>query len=205
MTKVLGLTGGIASGKSTVSNFFKEHQIPVIDADVVSREVMQAGEPAVKEIQRVFGDEVIQENGEIDRSKLGAIVFESPSKRVALNEIVHGEIGRRIMDQLEALKKEGHKLVVMDIPLLYEAGYEGKVDEVMVVYVDKDTQKERLLKRNPGLSENDAINRIYSQMPLEDKAKRADVLINNQGTVKQTIKQVEQWLKTALEEVSKGE
>ncbi len=200
MTKVLGLTGGIASGKSTVSDFFREQKIPVLDADEIAREVMQAGEPAVEEIRRVFGEEVMQADGEIDRKKLGEIVFESPSRRVALNEIVHGEIGRRLLEQKEQLEKEGHKLIVLDIPLLYEAGFDDKVDEVMVVYVDKETQKERLLKRNPELSEREALNRIYSQMPLEDKTKKADIIIKNSGTVEQSIKQVKRWLETAFDD-----
>ncbi len=200
MTKIVGLTGGIASGKSTVSDFFRQQEIPVIDADEISREVMKAGEPAVEEIRRIFGGDVLLENGEIDRDKLGDIVFESPSRRVALNQIVHGEIGERILAEKDRLIKEGHPLIVLDIPLFYEAGYEDTVDEVMVVYVDKDTQKERLLKRNPQLSETDALNRIYSQMPLEDKAKRADVLINNQGPIEQTIKQIQEWLNFTLAE-----
>lgn len=194
MTKVLGLTGGIASGKSTVSNVFKEQNIPVIDADIVAREVTQAGEPAVEEIRQAFGEEVIQENGEIDRNKLGALVFESDEKRDILNEIVHGDIGQRIRKQRQQLIDEGHELIVLDIPLLFEAGYEEVVDEVMVVYVDKETQKERLLNRDPHLSEEDAVNRMQSQMPLEEKAARADILIQNNGTIEETVQQVENWL-----------
>lgn len=196
MTKVLGLTGGIASGKSTVSNVFKEHGIPVIDADIVAREVTKAGEPAVEEIRQAFGNQVIQEDGEIDREKLGAIVFESDEKRVILNKIVHGDIGKRIRKKRRQLIDEGHKLIVLDIPLLFEASYEDDVDEVMVVYVDSETQKERLVKRDPHLSEEDALNRIESQMSLEVKAERADTLIHNEGTIEETIQQVEKWLKT---------
>jgi dephospho-CoA kinase len=199
MTKILGLTGGIASGKSTVSDYLREFEIPIIDADVVAREVMRAGEPAVAEIADQFGEDVLLEDGEIDREYLGDLIFTYPEKRKQLNSIVHGEIRKEILADKEALLKEKHPLIVLDIPLFFEADYEDEVDEVMVVYVDKKTQKERLLKRSPDLSEEEALNRIYSQMPLEDKAKLADVLVDNNGTVKQTIKQVKNWLETNFE------
>lgn len=191
---ILGLTGGIASGKSTVSDFLKELKIPIIDADLVAREVMRAGTPTVSKIAEEFGIEVLLEDGEINREYLGDLIFTYPEKRKQLNDIVHGEIRKEILAMKEEMLKEGHPLIVLDIPLLLEADYENQVDEVMVVYVDSATQKERLLKRNPDLSEEDALNRIYSQMPLEDKAKRADVLIDNDGTIEQTLKQVENWL-----------
>lgn len=200
MTKILGLTGGIASGKSTVSNVFKEQNIPVIDADIVAREVTKAGEPAVEEIRQAFGDQVIQADGEIDRDKLGGIVFESDAKRATLNKIVHEDIGKRIQEKRQQLVDEGHELIVLDIPLLFEAGYEKSVDQVMVVYVDAETQKERLLKRDPQLSEADALNRIKSQMPLQDKVERADILINNEGTIEETVQQVQKWLESAFKE-----
>lgn len=196
MTKILGLTGGIASGKSTVSNYLKELNIPIVDADIVARDVMRAGTPTVKKIAEQFGAEVLLENGEINRELLGQIIFTYPEKRKQLNDIVQDEIKKELLQAKKALLAAKPPLLVLDIPLLLEEGYETSVDEVMVVYVDKPTQKERLLKRNPELSEEDALNRIYSQMPLEDKAKLADVLIDNNGTIKQTCKQVETWLKT---------
>lgn len=199
MTKVLGLTGGIASGKSTVSDYFKKQHIPVVDADVVAREVMRAGQPVVAKIQEAFGDKVILENGEIDRDQLGQIVFTNPEKRKLLNQLVHGEIRKEILSQSKALQAADHALIVLDIPLLIEGDYQDEVDEVMVVYVNHETQKERLLKRNTHLSEEEALNRIYSQMPLDDKAKQADVLIDNNGPIKQTLKQVEDWLETAID------
>lgn len=199
MTKVLGLTGGIASGKSTVSDYFRKRKIPVVDADLVAREVMKAGHPTVKKVGEQFGQEVILENGEIDRDKLGQMIFSSPEKRKQLNAIVQDDIRAQILEEKESLLKEKHALIVLDIPLLFEGNYESSVDEVMVVYVEKSTQKERLLKRNPGLSETDALNRIYSQMPLEDKAKQADILIDNNGTIEQTTKQVANWLATTFD------
>lgn len=194
MTTVLGLTGGIASGKSTVSNFFKDKQIPVVDADIVARDVMRAGQPVVAEIAEIFGQDYILENGEIDRAKLGKAIFTYEEKRKQLNQIVQGEIRKEIIRQQEAFLTEKHPLIVLDIPLLYEGQYETVVDTVMVVYVNPKTQHERLLKRNPELSDEDVKNRIGSQMSLEEKAQRADILIDNNGTVAETIAQVEEWL-----------
>ncbi|MEY8291989.1 dephospho-CoA kinase [Carnobacteriaceae bacterium 52-44] len=205
MTKILGLTGGIASGKSTVSKYFASLNIPIIDADLVAREVMRAGSPAVKDIREQFGEEVLLENGEINREYLGELVFTYPKKRKQLNEIVQGRIRTEIADQTKALLEKTPPLIILDIPLLYEETYETEVDEVMVVYVDVDVQKERLLKRNTDLTEEDALNRILSQIPLAEKAKLADVLIDNNGTIEQTLAQVRDWLKTTAPEIEVAE
>ena len=201
MTKILGLTGGIASGKSTVSKYIQRYGVPVVDADILARDVMKAGAPAVLEIRDQFGEEVLLENGEINREYLGRLIFNSFEKRNQLDAIVQGRIR-------EALEKEKTKhlekeppLLVLDIPLLYEEGYEDEVDEVMVVYVDTAIQKERLLKRDENLSETDAVNRIYSQMPLSEKSKLANVLINNNGTVNETLSQVRDWLEENVPEL----
>lgn len=194
MTKILGLTGGIATGKSTVSKFFSDLNIPIVDADLVAREVMKAGSPAVLEIKKQFGEEVLLKNGEINREYLGELIFSSPDKRKKLNEIVQDKIREAMETEKEKLLETEPALLVLDIPLLYEESYETEVDEVMVVYVDADVQKARLLKRNTDLSEEDALNRIYSQMPLKEKVKRADVVINNNGTIEETLTQVKNWL-----------
>lgn len=205
MTKILGLTGGIASGKSTVSKYFSSLNIPIVDADLVAREVMRAGSPAVKEIEEQFGEEVLLDNGEINRTYLGDLIFTYPEKRKQLNQIVQG----RIREAMEAEKakyiKENPPLIILDVPLLFEENYETEVDEVMVVYVDFETQKERLMKRNKDLSEDDALNRILSQIPLAEKAKQADILIDNNGTIEQTIQQVKDWLKTNVIEIKVAE
>lgn len=199
MTKVLGLTGGIASGKSTVSNYFKEQNIPVVDADLVAREVMRAGQPVVAKVEDYFGDEVIQADGEIDREKLGQIVFGDADKRKQLDRIVRDEIAKKIKRESDELKAANHPLIVLDIPLLIEGNYHDEVDKIMVIYVDEATQKERLMNRNTELSEEDAQNRIDAQMPLDQKTKQADVLIDNNGTIEETLKQVGDWLETALD------
>ncbi len=198
MTKILGLTGGIASGKSTISNYLQSLNIPVVDADLLARKVMRAGQPAVAEIAEVFGCEVLLANGEINRQRLGQIVFESADKRKELNQIVQYRIRAEIKKEIKNYLKDNPTLIVLDIPLLYEESYESEVDEVMVVYVDSETQKERLLKRDKELSEVDASNRINSQIPLLEKKKKADIVIDNNGTIEDSIRQVNEWLQRNL-------
>lgn len=194
MTKILGLTGGIASGKTTISNYFRSLNIPLVDADLLARKVMRAGEPAVAEIAEVFGQEVLLENGEINRQWLGQIIFESAGKRKQLNQIVQHKIRAEIKKEIKKHLQDRPPLIVLDIPLLYEENYESQVDEVMVVYVDSETQQERLLKRDQELTEVDASNRINSQLPLSEKKKRADIVIDNNGTIEASIQQVNEWL-----------
>lgn len=194
LTKILGLTGGIASGKSTVSQYFKSLNIPLIDADKVAHDVMQAGEPVVLEIAKTFGDDYILANGEIDRAKLGDLVFKDSDKRKQLDKIVQGEIRKEINRLKELALEDNPELIVLDIPLLFEAGYDESVDLVMVVYVDGATQKERLMKRNIELEEADAKNRIKSQMSLEMKADKAAIVIDNTGTIDETIAQIKKWV-----------
>ena len=201
MTKVLGLTGGIASGKSTVSEYIKSYGVPVVDADLVARDVMKAGAPAVLEVRDQFGEEVLLENGEINREYLGRLVFNSFEKRNQLNAIVQDRIREALEKEIAKHMEKEPPLLVLDIPLLYEEGYEDEVDEVMVVYVDPDVQKERLLNRDENLSETDALNRMYSQMPLSEKTKLANVLINNNGTVNETLSQVRDWLEENVPEL----
>ena len=194
MTKILGLTGGIASGKSTVSNYFKDLKVPLIDADQVAHDVMRAGQPVVFEIAETFGADYILENGEIDRARLGQTVFADSEKRKQLNDIVQDEIRQEIKRLTKVELAKEPDLIVLDIPLLFEGKYDEKVDLVMVVYVDGETQKRRLMKRNPELTEEDAVNRIKSQMPLELKAEKADAVIDNNGTLEETVEQIEAWV-----------
>lgn len=191
---ILGLTGGIASGKSTVSKVFKQHHIPVVDADLVARDVMRAGQPVVLEIEKVFGSEYLLANGEINREKLGQTVFADSDKRKQLDHIVQGEIRKEIKRRTNELVAQKHPFIVLDIPLLFEGGFDKNVDTVMCVYVTPETQLDRLVKRNTELTEEDARNRMASQMSLDEKAKQADVVIDNNGTIEETTKQVEEWL-----------
>lgn len=190
---VLGLTGGIASGKSTVSRYLKEKGFPVIDADIIAREVMEPDQPAYKKVTDFFGQDILEPDRSINRQKLGGIVFSDSEKLSRLNSLVQKEIFNAIMKKKNELNKQKNTLLVLDIPLLYEAGYDKYVDEVMVVYVDYDTQLSRLIDRDQ-LTEAAAMNRIGAQEPLESKKEKADVVINNNGTIEQTKQQIDDWL-----------
>ncbi|QHC05036.1 MULTISPECIES: dephospho-CoA kinase [Anoxybacillaceae] len=189
MALTIGLTGGIASGKSTISHMLKEFGIPVVDADLIAREVVRVGEEAYKQIVKEFGSEILQENGEINRTKLGAIVFHHEEKRKRLNAIVHPAVRKKMLEQKEAFLRNGANAVVLDIPLLIESQLFHLVDKIIVVYVDEAIQLERLIKRN-GLAKEDAVARIRAQMPLSDKKSYADAVIDNNGTIERTREQL---------------
>ncbi|MBS2771977.1 dephospho-CoA kinase [Anoxybacteroides rupiense] len=189
MALTIGLTGGIASGKSTISHMLKEFGIPVVDADLIAREVVRVGEEAYKQIVKEFGSEILQENGEINRTKLGAIVFHHEEKRKRLNAIVHPAVRKKMLEQKEAFLRKGANTVVLDIPLLIESQLFYLVDKIIVVYVDEAIQLERLIKRN-GLAKEDAVARIRAQMPLSDKKSYADAVIDNNGTIERTREQL---------------
>lgn len=186
--KTIGLTGGIASGKSTVAELLKGYGFVVVDADVASRQAVAKGSDGLREVQAVFGEEAVLK-GEMNRQYVGQLVFSDAAKRRQLNEIIHPRV-REMMEQekLKALQAGHH--VIMDIPLLFENGLESTVDEVWVVYVPDSVQLERLKKRNQ-LSTDDAAARISSQLSIEDKKARADVIIDNSGTLKELQQQVE--------------
>ena len=190
--KVIGLTGGIASGKSTVSGLLREqYGAAVLDADEVAREIAEPGEPLWEAFVSRYGKErVLCKNGSLDREAIAEIVFHDASERSWMDEAAHPLIKQRMLDRLADCKTAGETLVVLDVPLLYEAGWEKIPDEVWVVYVDRETQLQRLMHRNQ-LSEKLAQERILSQMPMEEKKLRADVVIDNSGTREETVAQVQ--------------
>ncbi|MEH7114647.1 dephospho-CoA kinase [Neobacillus niacini] len=189
MSLVIGLTGGIASGKSTVSNMLKEMDIAVIDADVEARLAVEKGEPAYQKIVADFGDEIVLPNGEIDRQKLGSIIFHNTEKRQLLNSIVHPEVRKRMNDQVDAAKSRGEKVIVLDIPLLFESKLTSIVEKTILVFVDRGVQLQRLMERN-DLSFKEAEARVNSQMPLGEKVALADAVIDNNGLVEKTREQL---------------
>ncbi|WP_449621166.1 dephospho-CoA kinase [Robertmurraya sp. Marseille-Q9965] len=189
MTLVVGLTGGIASGKSTVSNILREMGYTIIDADLEARLAVEIGEPAYNEIVSYFGEEIKLQNGQVDRAKLGEIIFNNEEKRLKLNSIVHPDVRRRMLEKREQAIKNGESLIVLDIPLLFESQLTSMVDKVLLVYVDEDTQLQRLMERN-GYSEQEALARITSQMPLKDKVQLSDAVIDNNGTIENTKRQL---------------
>lgn len=189
MAFTIGLTGGIASGKSTVSAMMRELGLPVIDADEAARAVVRPGEEAYQQIVAAFGPGILRADGEIDRAKLGAIVFNDEQQRKVLNAIVHPAVRKKMLAEKEAHIRSGAKTVVLDIPLLFESGLTHWVDKVLVVYVDDDVQLRRLMARN-GFTEEEALARIRSQWPMAEKVKRADAVIDNNGTIEETRRQL---------------
>lgn len=187
---LVGLTGSIATGKSTVSRMFAHLGARVIDADLLAREVVMPGQPAYARIVDEFGPQVVQENGSLDRKALGALVFADAAKRKRLEEITHPAIGARQQRILSVLDEEACEgVVIWDAALLFEGGGAAKMDRVVVVYADPETERRRLMERD-GLSDADARARIASQMPIAEKAKLAHHVIDNSGTREDTERQV---------------
>jgi dephospho-CoA kinase len=189
MALMIGLTGGIASGKSTVAKMLRELEIPVIDADQIAREVVEVGEEAYLEIVKEFGEEILQEDRTIDRGKLGSIVFHNKEKRQLLNSIVHPAVRKKMLMQKEQYIRNGENTIVLDIPLLFESNLTHLVDKIIVVYVDEHIQLQRLMERN-SLSKEEAEARMKAQMPLIEKVSKADAVINNNGTIEETKQQL---------------
>lgn len=176
--KVIGLTGGIASGKSTVSTMLRELGAAVIDVDLVGRDVVSKGEAAYNKIIENFGKDILMEDGSINRKKLGNIVFSDHEKLKLLNQITHPEIIKKVNEIIAELEKENKKVAVVDAAILIEMGLHKYVDSVWLVVVDNETQLERLMERDK-LSCCDALNRIHSQITNEQRMKYADVVIDN--------------------------
>ncbi len=188
MTKVIGLTGGIASGKSTITDFLRRQGYPVIDADQVVHELQAKGGKLYQVLVAEFGNSILTAEGDLDRKKLGQAVFENAGLRARLSLLQDKIIREELLARRDALKQT-EDVIFMDIPLLYEADYSGEVDEVWLVYVDKAQQLERLMKRN-GFSVQDAENRLNAQLSLEEKRAKAQVLIDNSGVIEETLARV---------------
>lgn len=187
--RVLGLTGGIGSGKSMVASMFSQLGADVIDADQLARDVVEPGQPALDEIATAFGRDILLPDGRLDRGKLARIIFADPVARGKLNAITHPRIRER-MDAAIAARASQPGVLIADIPLLYENDRASTVEAVIVVWVDPATQLRRLLERD-GLTEEEARQRIAAQMPLDEKQARADVVIDNGGSRENTKRQVE--------------
>lgn len=189
---IIGLTGGIASGKSLVSGELKKLGAHIIDADIIAREIVKPGSPAYDDIVREFGAGILNEDSSIDRKALGKIVFADKEKLHKLNRITHPRIIEKINEKIKELN-DNHKdpVIIVDIALLIEVGLHKDMAKVMVVYSDEKTQIERLKKRD-NLSEQEAQQRLKAQMPMAEKLGYADYVINNTGTVEQTKEHVKQ-------------
>jgi dephospho-CoA kinase len=178
--RVIGLTGGIATGKSTFSALLRARGAPVVDADALARAVVEPGRPALAEIARTFGPELLQPDGTLDRKRLGDRVFADPTARRRLEGITHPAIRAAMVAETLRLAGEGHDLVFYDAPLLYEVGLDAVLDAVVVVWAPVEVQRRRLTERD-GLSPAEADARLAAQLPVDDKAARADVVIENAG------------------------
>lgn len=178
---IIGLTGGIASGKSTVSNFFKELGVKVIDADIVAREISER-KATIDEICNIFGRDILDENGRIVREKLRERVFQDKRLVQKLNSIIHPQVIEYFKERKDENRED--ELLIFDVPLLYEAKMDTLCDKVIVVGVDRKKQIERVIQRD-GSSEEVARNIIANQMLLDDKIKRADIVIMNDGTLEE--------------------
>lgn len=184
---IVGLTGGIATGKSLVSNELKRLGAHIIDADIIAREIVEPGEPAYGEIVREFGRSILKEDGTLDRKGLGRIVFSDKEALEKLNAITHPRIKERITQEaLEIEKRCEDPVIVVDIALLIELGMHTAVSSVIVVYSPEDEQIRRMLQRD-GLTEQDARDRLKAQMPIKEKLKYADHIIENTGTVESAL------------------
>lgn len=193
MRRILGLTGGIACGKSTISAYLKEFGLPVIDADECSRAVVEKGSIGLEKLTEIFGNKILENDGTLNRKALGQIVFSDSEQLSLLNSVmeplIREEISRRLNQENNA------DLVVLDAPLLIEQHYDKICDFIMTIDVPKEIQLERLIERD-NLSEDEAKSRIESQLSSRERNGFADVVIDSSGTVEQTRKQVIKWLKT---------
>lgn len=198
MAQIIGLTGGIASGKSTIASFFKDEGIPVIETDQIAKTILQPGSDAFNEVVKHFGEEILLSEGIINRKALGERIFKDEHERDILNQIVHPEVRIITQSKADVLKKEGHAIIVIDVPLLFEAGFDQDVDQTLVVSVPKDIQIERLMARD-GIEKAYALKKTNAQMPLKEKRKRADFVIDNRGSILDTKNQFNEVLKALKE------
>jgi len=188
---ILGITGNIASGKSMIAGAFARLGAALVDADQLARDVVAPGSPLLQQLVERFGADILRADGQLNREGLAEIIFADGSARQELNKIMHPAIGRLAVERLQKLRnKADTPLVVYEAPLLFEAGAEDRVDQVLVIAIDPEVQLQRLIARD-GLSMQAARQRIEVQMPQQEKLARADYVIDNSGTVAAAVQQVE--------------
>jgi dephospho-CoA kinase len=193
MALIIGLTGGIVSGKSTVARMFKDLGAKIVDADKLGHKVILPQGAAWKRIIKIFGEDILQKDQTINREKLGKIVFANQNLLKKLNKITHPEIIKLIKKEISLAKdnsKEEKKILIIDAALIYETKIDRLMDKIIVVYLDKEEQLKRLIKRN-NLSEKEALQKIKSQIPLKEKIEIADYVIDNSNSLDKTKEQVE--------------
>lgn len=201
---ILGVTGGIASGKSTVSRMLEEIGVPAVDFDALARQVVEPGQPAFKEIVGLFGEKVLQGDGRLDRKKLAGIVFADERKRKALENITHPRIVEAFLHRVSRIAaKEPYAILQAVVPLLFEVNLQHLVHKVLLVYIPREMQIDRLMKRD-GISREAAENILKAQLPMDEKLGHADFVIHNEGTPEETRRQVEQVWEELKKETEDG-
>jgi dephospho-CoA kinase len=185
----IAITGGAGSGKSTVAQMFRDLGVPVLDADAAAKDAVAVGTPAYEELRRLFGEEYFTPDGELDRAKVSRLVFTDPEARQRLNDIVHPRVALELQKRMQELAQQGAGLVMVEVPLLFEAGLEGVYDRVITVYVDPADQTRRLRERD-GRGAEEIAGLLQAQWPLDEKAKRADYVVDNRGSLDETRNQV---------------
>lgn len=193
--RVIGLTGGIATGKSTVSNYLLSLGVPVIDADLISREVVEPGTTGLEKLVQTFGAELLNPQGQLNRPVLAQKLFDNEEVRKQVNQLLHPIIYETMFERVARYHSNGETLVVLDIPLLFETIATDRFDSIWLVYIPEKIQLERLKKRDQ-LSQEAAQARMASQLSIEEKKKLADVIINNSGSIEETREQVQMLLKS---------
>ena len=185
---ILGLTGGIGTGKSTVAKMLREKNIPVVDTDSISKEIIEYPE-VIEKIKAEISSKIFNNENKLDRKKLSEIVFENKDKLKKLNEIMHPVILKKMWEEVEKLKKD-YKIIVVDIPLLFEINMENEVDKVLLIYSSKEIQIERIMNRD-GRTREEAIKIINSQMPLYKKREKSDYIIQNNDSLEKIKKNLD--------------
>lgn len=179
--KWIGLTGGIASGKSTVSRLFESRGIPVIDADKIAKDVVRLGSPGLQKITQAFGPDILSAGGDLDRKKMGALVFSKPEHLATLEAIIHPLVQSEVQQLRQKFESQGHKLIVYDVPLLFEKNMQAQFEGVVLVWCDLEKQKQRLKERDK-LNDSEVQARLSAQVPTSEKKKSANWLIENNST-----------------------
>jgi dephospho-CoA kinase len=187
MTRILGLTGGIATGKSTVTDMFLERGIPVIDTDRIARDLLQKGTETYRDVVEAFGTDILLSDGSIHRKKLGQIVFRNAKKREQLNQIVHPHVRHVVESEIAIYREQNKPLVVIDVPLLFETGFDALCDKTVCVYTTREKQVARLIERDQ-IDATYANIKIDAQMPLSEKCDKADFVIDNSTSILETKK-----------------
>lgn len=198
---LIGLTGGMGSGKSTVADCLRSNGIPVIDADVIAHKIMNE-ESTLDKIHEIFGKNVFDKDGSLNKVKFSSVLFTNTVKRKKLNEFVHPKVWTEMMDETEKYVTEGSKVIFLDVPLLIESGWHTRVNETWLVKADYNERIERLSLRT-NLSTEEIKKRIEIQMPESEKEEYADKIINNDGTIEETGKQVIEELQKIIEKTEK--